>query len=124
MNTKSLIGLGVVVVILAALFVFLKPQQSQAPGGAGQPKVFELTMKGNKLARGPSVIKVTEGDQVVIKVVSDKGDELHLHGYDAMVELLPNTPGELSLTAVLTGRFEYELEGAKIQLGTLEVSPK
>ena len=120
------------VVLLAVLFVLFKPQ-SQTPSGIlppvpavamTAPKVFELTVKRGKLASGPEVLAVREGDEVVLRVTSDRADEMHLHGYDLEMNLSANVPAELKFTASRSGRFEYELHKSHADLGALEVQPK
>lgn len=72
----------------------------------------------------PQVIKVEEGQKVVLKVTADIADEAHLHGYNVSK---PTKPGEqvvLELTANKSGRFELELEKIKKPLGYLEIYPK
>jgi heme/copper-type cytochrome/quinol oxidase subunit 2 len=72
----------------------------------------------------PQVIKVQEGQKVVLKVTADIADEAHLHGYNVSK---PTKPGEqvvLELTAKKSGRFELELEKIKKPLGYLEIYPK
>lgn len=87
-------------------------------------KSFELAVKNYKLVSGPEVIQVKEGDDVVIKITSDKADEFHLHGYDKSVDLETSLSSELKFSANLTGRFPYELEKSKQEIGALEVLPK
>jgi len=88
------------------------------------PKVFELTVKQGKLASGPATLAAREGDDIVIRVTSDRADELHLHGYDLEMMLKANEPAELSFKALRSGRFEYELHKSHTDLGALEVQPK
>lgn len=87
-------------------------------------KTFELIVKDKKLFSGPDVLKVTEGDLVDIKISSDVSEEFHLHGYDKSVDLEKGKTVNLKFSANLTGRFPYELEEDKVELGALEVSPK
>ncbi len=47
-----------------------------------------------------------------------------MHGYDLSAELEPSVPAEISFAATLTGRFVYELEDSKIDIGAIEVQPK
>lgn len=141
MKTKPIIFLALAVVLFGGLFFVFKPQkqvqnlpenQNQVPTQTTSPsvapeskvKTFELVVKGKKIVSGPETIKVTEGDEVVIKITSDEPEEFHLHGYDNSVDLETNTEAQLSFTANLTGRFPFELEQSKTDIGALEVSPK
>jgi FtsP/CotA-like multicopper oxidase with cupredoxin domain len=139
-------------VIVAALWFFFKPEgpaQPAAPAAAGSPaagaavvagaaadvlpaapiaspaaQVFDLTVKGGRLASGPALIQVHEGDQVAINVRSDGSDELHLHGYDLERQLRPGQIASLRFTADRSGRFGLELHKAHTELGALEVYPR
>lgn len=144
MNKNTYILIAIAIVVLVGLFYFLKPHTTVAPATTKTQtgvmsdtaadtvtpptvpttKTFELTVKDLKLASGPQTITVNDGDNVTIKITSDKEEELHLHGYDKMVDLAPNVPAELNFDATITGRFEYELEHSSTQIGVLEVLPK
>lgn len=141
MKINPLAYVAVAVVILAGLFFAFKPQkqlettqnqtqtstlspQSPSPTPESTAKTFKLEISGKKLVSGPETIKVTEGDEIVVKVTSDEPEEFHIHGYDKFVDLEENTPAELSFVANITGRFIFELEHSKTDLGAIEVSPK
>ncbi|MDP2670972.1 MAG: hypothetical protein Q8P13_00705 [bacterium] len=119
-------------VVLVGLFYYLQPKsenKSQNPSNQSEeqktsPKTFEWTIQGKKLLSGQETLKVTEGEEVSLKVSADEADELHLHGYDVAVDLEPGETVELKVKADKTGRFVIELEEAKVDLGALEVSPK
>lgn len=144
MNRGALF-LAIGAALLGALFVAFKPKPeapaavapaaapSAAPAAAAPvaaapvapaPKVFELTVKGGKLASGPEALAVREGDEVILRITSDRADQLHLHGYDLELSLKAGEAAELRFTAARSGRFEYELHKAHADLGALEVQPK
>lgn len=144
MKLNPIVYVVVGVIILGGLFLILKPK-SQTPASLNtqtenqQPttqtnlpsptpestvKTFELVIKGKKLISGTETITVTQDDEVVIKVTADEPEEFHLHGYDKSVDLEENKQAELKFTANLTGRFVYELEQSKTDIGVLEVQPK
>lgn len=85
---------------------------------------FDLTIQGKKLVAGPDTLKVTAGDQVTINITSDEDGEFHLHGYDISVDLEASKAAQLKFNADKTGRFPFELEKSKVELGALEVNPK
>lgn len=128
----------VIILVLAGLFFVVKPKpqsqtvspkQTQTISPSVGPaktkgKVFEFSVKNNKLVSGPETISVIQGDTVTIKITADENEELHLHGYDNSVDLEKNKPAELTFTADKTGRFDYELENSKTDIGVLEVQPK
>lgn len=135
MNNKSVwvfVALGVV--LLGALFVLFRPappepappppRQPGVSSAAPLPQAIQLVVKAGRLASGPSVIQVQQGSEVIIDVVADKDDQLHLHGYDLKVDLRAGAPAQLRFVADKTGRFEYELHQAQVELGALEVLPR
>lgn len=140
MGKSSLIYLGVVVVVLIGLFYVFKPKPSSAPtplpSTAGQAapsstasaqpsneKVFNLTVQNKKLV-GSDTLQAIEGDEIVLNVTSDISEELHLHGYDKHVDLEKGKTVQMKFTADKSGRFPFELENDKIELGALEIQPK
>jgi hypothetical protein len=54
------------------------------------------------------VIRVTEGDSVELVLTSDEPAELHLHGYDILLSLMPNEPRKIAFKANVGGRFPLE----------------
>jgi hypothetical protein len=137
-------------VVVIGLWLFFKPQRLEprmadsaraagveaprvsnvaAPGAAlpapaAVPAVFELVIKGGRLVSGPAVIQVREGERVALHIRSDRGDELHLHGYDLHAQIRPGETASLQFTADRTGRFDLELHKANAELGALEVYPQ
>jgi hypothetical protein len=60
---------------------------------------------------------------VAIVVGSDVADEVHLHGYDKMIDVAPGKPARLAFVASIPGRFEVELEDRGLQVADIEVRP-
>lgn len=126
-----LIVLPILAVI--ALFLAIKPQSntSTQPGRQEsqsqqqqQVKTFTLELRGNELVSGDDVLQIAQGDEVRIEVTSDTAGSVHLHGYDKVLKLRPNTPAEISFKAERAGRFEAELEDISKTIFALEVQPK
>lgn len=114
--------------LLLALFL---PKKTIAPTKIApteaikqQVRKFELTVKNNKLISGLDVLKVNQGDIVEIFITADADGELHLHGYDKSVEYKKDKQAILGFTADKSGRFPYELENTKTEIGALEVLPR
>ena len=84
----------------------------------------DWTVRGGKLTAGPARVVLKAGDDVVLNVLSDRDDELHLHGYDLSMDLKAGQSARLSFRAEHSGRFEAELHRSHLQLGTLEVLPR
>jgi hypothetical protein len=87
-------------------------------------QTVDLIVSGGRLIQGPTVIRATAGDHVLMRITSDAEDELHLHGYNLKLHLRPNVPATLSFEARRTGRFTYELHRRDVELGALEVYPR
>lgn len=139
MKNNFVVLAAAIVVILIGLFITLKPkntpsdtQKTSSTNSATQSSViitptlrsFDLVIKEKKLVSGSEVMRVKEGEEVVIKISGDETEELHLHGYDNSVEFEPGKTEELKFAATLTGRFILELEKSKTDIGVLEVLPK
>jgi hypothetical protein len=143
MKFKTPIFFILIIVLLLGLFFMFKqksssettqtPQDSQKQDLAdestrsaqtAQPNTYELVVQNKKLTSGPALIKVYEGESVTIKITSDEQEEFHIHGYDNSVELEPDIQATLNFSANLSGRFPYELELSKTELGAIEVQPK
>lgn len=140
---KNLLFFLIGMALLVALFVFMKPEPppaapvaeavvsapaalpepAQVPTGP-QPQVFELTVNKGALFAGPDKLQVTQGEEIILRIISDQADELHLHGYDLALPLKAGAQAELRFVADRSGRFEYELHEAHAGIGVLEVQPK
>jgi hypothetical protein len=83
--------------------------------------VIEVRVAGGKVQGGVRRERVQRGETVVLRVVADVTDHVHLHGYDRMADVAPGKPGEIRFTADLPGVWEVELEDRKQQLLTIEV---
>lgn len=87
-------------------------------------QVFSLVVKDNKLVSGPKVIRLKRDDQVTLNILTDRADELHLHGYDLHLKLVPDQQATLKFVAKRTGRFGFELHKSGVELGVFEIYPK
>lgn len=138
MNKGALLYLGLGLALLAGLFLWLRPAPvaapapgvpaavppQQLPPAAPVPQVYSLVVNRGQRVSGPQLIQVHVGDAVVLEVTSDQPDELHLHGYDLHLKLLSGEPARLGFTADHSGRFDFELHHAQLELGALEVLPQ
>jgi FtsP/CotA-like multicopper oxidase with cupredoxin domain len=85
--------------------------------------VVDIVVRRGRRISGPSVIKVKQGDNVTLRITNDAVDELHLHGYNLQVPVMPEKPAVLQFTAKLSGRFTFELHKTELELGAVEVYP-
>src|SRR4051812_25646527 len=103
---KSKLALLLALTVLILGFVVLKPKPSTTNNPSKtQTKTFVLVVKNRKLVSGNSTLKANQDDSVVIKITANEDEELHLHGYDKMVDLTKGQPAELKFTANLSGNF-------------------
>ena len=86
--------------------------------------VFEINIRNGKAVSGSALLKAHEGDEIILKIVSDRSDELHLHGYDLHANLVPGETTTLAFTATRTGHFGMEMHRSHAELGALEVYPQ
>ncbi len=87
------------------------------------PQTIRIVVAGGRPVGGIRRATIEQGTRVVLVVVSDVSDHVHLHGYDVMVDVAPGSPGRLPFRATVPGRFEVELEDRGILLADLEVRP-
>ena len=115
---KFIAGMVLVALAMAGGAYFLQ-QESSGP----TTKEYYLVVSNKKLA-GPTTLTAGQGDTVVLQVTADEAEEFHLHGYDRVLDLQPGVQSTLTLTANMSGRFVFELEHSKTELGALEVYPR
>jgi plastocyanin len=121
-STTRVAACGVLVLLAGALQV--QWAGGEAVSNDGTTHVFDIVVQRGKRVSGPAVLKVRQGDEVTIHVTTDGADEFHLHGYNLLMKLQPNTTATLQFVAKLSGRFTYELHKADLELGALEVYPR
>lgn len=77
------------------------------PAAAGEPavKVFELRIEGGKVAENMRLIRIDHDDSVVLRWTSNQPIDLHLHGYEIEIKVVPGTVAEIAFKAFATGRY-------------------
>jgi hypothetical protein len=98
-------------------------RQQRASAAALRREVFEIDVRGGRVVSGFAPMQVHEGDEITLKIISDRSDEIHLHGYDLHARIVPGETAMLAFTATRTGRFGLEMHHSHVELGTLEVYP-
>ncbi len=116
------IVLGILVVLVAAGAWWALALHSESPLVSGE-RHFDLVVEQKKVVSGDTTLSVKKGDVVTITITVDEPEELHLHGYDVSVDLEPGIPATLRFVANITGRFMFEFEKSKTELGAVEVHP-
>jgi hypothetical protein len=95
-------------------------QAPNQPPPAGE-KVISARIDGGKVEGVPAQVEVDHGTRVRIEVTSDRGDELHVHGYDKTVPLTAGSPAAVEFVADLPGVFEVETHDSGLLLFQLVV---
>lgn len=133
---------AVLIVVLVALFLILKPGDSddssgpivinsatgtegQAPAKKSKPKpppVPTVVIKNGEPVDGVLGIEVDQGDQIKFKVESDVDEEIHVHGYDISKDVSAGDSTTLSFPADLPGIYEAELELSGVPIVKLQVN--
>lgn len=78
-------------------------------------------------ARGAPVLRLTQGESVELRFVSDRPMDLHLHGYRIETRAAPGAPAVMAFVARAAGRFAvetHEANGRHLALLYLEVHPR
>lgn len=91
-------------------------------------RVVELAIHNGQASPKADVFSVSQGDEVVVRITSDKPLHVHLHGYDIESDVVPNVVTALRFTATVTGRFPVEAHSDQPRkprpLAYVEVRPR
>lgn len=94
------------------------------PTATAAVQTLTIVVKGGKATGDTGTVKVAKGVPFKVTVISDIADEVHVHsetreGFPKDVE----AGGTVTVDAVIKapGKYEVELEHAKLKLATLEV---
>lgn len=115
------------------LFLTVSPPDRVAIHLLQSTAPIEIEIKLGKVV-GQRTVRARQGDEVTLRVASDRTLDLHLHGYDIERTAAPDMPAVFTFTARATGRFPMEThepaaKGAKshahgASLFYLEVLPR
>lgn len=83
--------------------------------------VPEFILHNGAKVSGPDTISFKSGDTVKFTVISDKDDQLHIHGYDKEISLKSGQYQTVEFKATITGKFEIEIHSNDSLVCTLEV---
>jgi hypothetical protein len=86
------------------LVALIAPLTIAGAAVAASAHTFLVELKAGRV-KGEETLKVQQGDQVQVRVSSDRPMVLHLHGYDIEVSVVPPAPAMLTFKARLAGRF-------------------
>ncbi len=136
-NTTRVVAGIAVVVVAVVLFVVLRdedggksPYEKLEDEGKiesfdekGSPPITTIVIRNGKPVGGIAQLTYDEGEQVRFKVVSDVGDEVHMHGYDIGKDVKAGGSVKFDFPATIEGVFEAELEDRQEQILELTVNP-
>lgn len=90
---------------------------------AEERRIIELQLVSGKRF---ATVRIAQGELIVLRVMSDRKWNLHLHVYNITLQTTPNEWSEASFKTDIAGRFSLEahVEGRHIVMGYLEVHPK
>lgn len=72
------------------------------------PTEISVTIADGTITPRPANISVARGSRVVLRVTSDRADEVHVHDYDRSATLTPGRTATIEFSADRTGQFEVE----------------
>jgi hypothetical protein len=78
-------------------------------------KTFEIQVIERQVTGENELIRVTQGDDVVLNWHTDETVTVHLHGYDIEQRIEAGLPVDMSFTAHATGRFPVTSHGFENQ---------
>lgn len=95
--------------------------RKESGGGGVEADVISPVLSADNTA----TVRVKKGQTVQIRGRSAEAAEMHVHGYDNVVQMKPNKVGKLTFKAKNDGMFEIELHTAQsaVEIGTLRVDP-
>lgn len=74
-------------------------------------RVFEVVLQAGHLESGPDTLRVDQGAAIELRIASDVPGELHLHGYDIVIDLRAGKTATVALDATVAGRFPITSHG-------------
>ncbi len=93
------------------------------PPGPPPPANVRITIRDGLPVGGVRRVTVSQGRRVVLNVMSDVADHVHLHGYDLMRDVGPGQPARLAFRATIVGTVEAELEDRGVQIASITATP-
>jgi hypothetical protein len=91
--------------LLALLCVFALGSALAAQQG------FDVALVAGRASSGHETVRVTKGDEVVLRFTSDRAIALHLHGYDIEANIPAGGSATIRFRANIAGRFPVSEHG-------------
>jgi hypothetical protein len=116
--------LGIAALVVVVAIVIAATSGGSSSGSKHQTAgPATVTVVGGKPEGGVQKLSYRKGETVDLTVRSDTADEIHIHGYDLHQDVRKGGSVRFSFPATIDGVFVIELEKAKQQLASLEVTP-
>ena len=83
-------------------------------GAAAQevsPQVIEVKIEKREVVVPQDAIRITQGDVIELRWITDEAVDLHLHGYDVELHVGPEEPAAMTIEAYAAGRFPITSHG-------------
>lgn len=105
--------------LVTALAALVTPSTVAAP----QPTTVTITVVKGRPIGGVKRPTVKQGTVVRFVVRADRGESVHLHGYDIDKPVRRGKPTVIQIQTRIPGRFELELHAPDSLLARLTVTP-
>lgn len=102
-TTRAVVAILPVTVMSAALLL--------SATARGAERHFELAIHNGRLAESAPTLSVSQGDDVMLELSSDRDLELHLHGYSLAFSLAAGAPAVWRFAVPSSGRFPLAVHG-------------
>ena len=99
---------------LAAVFLAVPLAMAEMLDAASEkktPTAIELRIQDGKIAGGRRTVRVTQGENVLLRWKTDHTTTIHLHGYDIEKKIQKDAPTEMRFHAKAAGRFAVTVHG-------------
>ena len=97
--------------------------RGKRPGPPSEGGYATIRFEDGKPVGGARDITVDSGETVRLAVRSDRAEQVHIHGYDRVVDIQPGRTKRVSFPARLEGVFEIEAHSDGTLLANLRVEP-
>jgi hypothetical protein len=117
-NSRVAVLVGALAVAVVGFVVAGRGSSEKASRTSGHAYIYIVD---GKPKGGVQTLTYNKGQQVVLTVISDVADEVHVHGFDIKKDVPKNGSVTFSFTATDQGGHVIELEGRGEQIANLEV---
>lgn len=82
-----------------------------AVAGEEVDRVIDVTIAGRKVTLDKNTVRVTQGQKIQLRWVTDESTEIHVHGYDVKTSIVPGVTSTTTIDAHAAGRFPITSHG-------------